>query len=196
MIGTGLLYYRARYYAPKLEVFISPDPLGDAQRYVGGNPMSFVEPLGLRPDLNWIPNDGTIDPKLRQWADNSIPDNPNTYTIAAHGNPVYIWNPKRLPIMPYQLAQTILNDKNYKAGQPIVLYSCSTGMYNNSFAQILSDLTGSPVYAPNEKLWWDNNGPNGIYPAIHVPSFIPGIGNSKIKAFWAPGKFLLFTPRN
>ncbi|MCE3234203.1 MAG: RhsA [Vampirovibrio sp.] len=45
--GTGLLYYRARYYDPELEVFISQDPLGDAQRYVGGNPMSFVDPLGL-----------------------------------------------------------------------------------------------------------------------------------------------------
>jgi RHS repeat-associated protein len=45
--GTGLMYYRARYYDPELEVFISQDPLGDAQRYVGGNPLSFVDPLGL-----------------------------------------------------------------------------------------------------------------------------------------------------
>jgi RHS repeat-associated protein len=45
--GTGLMYYRARYYDPELEVFISQDPLGDAQRYVGGNPMGFVDPLGL-----------------------------------------------------------------------------------------------------------------------------------------------------
>lgn len=44
---TGLLYYRARYYDPQLEVFISQDPMGDAQRYVGGNPLSFVDPLGL-----------------------------------------------------------------------------------------------------------------------------------------------------
>ena len=35
--GTGLLYYRARYYDPELEVFLSQDPLGDAQRYVGGS---------------------------------------------------------------------------------------------------------------------------------------------------------------
>jgi RHS repeat-associated protein len=44
---TGLLYYRARYYDPEAEIFISQDPLGDAQRYVGGNPLSFTDPLGL-----------------------------------------------------------------------------------------------------------------------------------------------------
>ena len=45
--GTSLMHYRARYYDPSLEVFISEDPLGDAQRYVGGNPLSFIDPLGL-----------------------------------------------------------------------------------------------------------------------------------------------------
>jgi RHS repeat-associated protein len=43
---TGLMYYRARYYDPELGVFISQDPLGDAQRYVGGNPMSYTDPVG------------------------------------------------------------------------------------------------------------------------------------------------------
>jgi RHS repeat-associated protein len=47
--GTGLYYYRARYYDPEAEIFISQDPLGDAQRYVGGNPLSFTDPLGLEP---------------------------------------------------------------------------------------------------------------------------------------------------
>ena len=45
--GTGLIYYRARYYDPELEVFLSEDPLGDAQRYVGGNPLGYNDPLGL-----------------------------------------------------------------------------------------------------------------------------------------------------
>jgi RHS repeat-associated protein len=45
--STGLLYYRARYYDPQLELFISQDPFGDAQRYVGGNPLIFADPLGF-----------------------------------------------------------------------------------------------------------------------------------------------------
>jgi RHS repeat-associated protein len=45
--GTGLMYYRARYYDPELEAFVSADPLGGAQRYVGGNPAMYVDPMGL-----------------------------------------------------------------------------------------------------------------------------------------------------
>jgi RHS repeat-associated protein len=52
--GTGLMYYRARYYDPELEVFISQDPLGDAQRYVGGNPLILIDPLGLQADAIFI----------------------------------------------------------------------------------------------------------------------------------------------
>jgi RHS repeat-associated protein len=46
-VGLGLSYYRARYYDASLERFISDDPMGDAQRYVSGNPLSFTDPLGL-----------------------------------------------------------------------------------------------------------------------------------------------------
>ncbi|MBK8191373.1 MAG: RHS repeat-associated core domain-containing protein [Vampirovibrionales bacterium] len=47
--GTGLMYYRARYYDPSLERFISDDPLGDGQRYVEGNSVALKDPLGLGP---------------------------------------------------------------------------------------------------------------------------------------------------
>ena len=50
--GTGLYFYRARYYHPTLSRFISEDPLGIAAGpnvygYVDGNPVSFVDPFGL-----------------------------------------------------------------------------------------------------------------------------------------------------
>ena len=51
--GTGLVYYRARYYHPRLQRFISEDPIGfragsiNLYGYVGGNPMSFVDHRGL-----------------------------------------------------------------------------------------------------------------------------------------------------
>ncbi|MGH7966667.1 MAG: RHS repeat-associated core domain-containing protein, partial [Candidatus Binatia bacterium] len=50
---TGLYYYRARYYHPVLQRFLSEDPIGFAggdvnlYAYVGNNPISFVDPLGL-----------------------------------------------------------------------------------------------------------------------------------------------------
>jgi RHS repeat-associated protein len=49
---TGLYYYRARYYDPKLGRFISEDPIGfedgpNVYAYVGSNPVLRTDPTGL-----------------------------------------------------------------------------------------------------------------------------------------------------
>jgi RHS repeat-associated protein len=66
--GTGLYYYRARYYSPELQRFISEDPILkfgnpdipfllprllrtpailNAYNYVGNSPINFIDPWGL-----------------------------------------------------------------------------------------------------------------------------------------------------
>lgn len=55
--GTGLYFYRARYYSPSLQRFISEDPIGfrggiNIYAYVENNPLSYVDPLGLDKDPN------------------------------------------------------------------------------------------------------------------------------------------------
>ncbi len=68
--GTGLYYYRARYYHPELTRFISEDPirLHGAETnffvYVANNPVNFIDPFGLDkekkcedlfpPGLEWL----------------------------------------------------------------------------------------------------------------------------------------------
>jgi RHS repeat-associated protein len=52
--GTGLYYYRARYYSPQLQRFISEDPLGlkggiNFYSYVLSNPIGFSDPQGTCP---------------------------------------------------------------------------------------------------------------------------------------------------
>ena len=69
--GTGLYYYRARYYSPQLERFISPDPLlcramnfpiTSVMRnpqtlnpfaYVNNSPLTMRDPLGLSPECEY-----------------------------------------------------------------------------------------------------------------------------------------------
>jgi len=50
--GTGLYFYRARYYDPQLMRFISEDPIGlagglNSYAYVDGDPISLKDPKGL-----------------------------------------------------------------------------------------------------------------------------------------------------
>jgi RHS repeat-associated protein len=52
--GTGLYYYRARYYAPLYTRFIAPDPIGlragpNLFSYARNSPLRFRDPLGLSP---------------------------------------------------------------------------------------------------------------------------------------------------
>ncbi len=57
--GTGLYYYRARYYHPGLQRFISEDSIGLVQgttnlyTYVSNNPLRFVDPRGLQEEP-WV----------------------------------------------------------------------------------------------------------------------------------------------
>jgi RHS repeat-associated protein len=51
--GVGLYYYKARFYDPKLGRFLQPDPIGygagmNMYAYVGGDPVNFTDPTGLK----------------------------------------------------------------------------------------------------------------------------------------------------
>ncbi len=60
--GTGLYYYRARYYQPTIGRFVSPDPIGidggiNLYGYVEGDPIGYVDPDGLaKQKPNYTPN--------------------------------------------------------------------------------------------------------------------------------------------
>jgi len=56
--GTGLYYYRARYYHPQLQRFSSEDPIRfsggefNLYAYVVNNPLRYIDPFGLDKDPN------------------------------------------------------------------------------------------------------------------------------------------------
>jgi len=72
---TGLLYYRARYYDPRLGRFVSRDPLGylpdmNLYRYVNNNPTRWVDPYGFSLQGTGPLNPG---PLVDQWPGIFIP---------------------------------------------------------------------------------------------------------------------------
>jgi len=66
--GTGVNYYRARYYHPGLQRFIAEDPIGllggdtNLYAYVGNNPLNWTDPWGLRRGDWWDARTYTPDP--------------------------------------------------------------------------------------------------------------------------------------
>ncbi len=85
--GTGLYYYRARYYHPGLQRFLSQDPIGFAggdfnlYAYVGNDPANSYDPLGLQVavPLPWplilLPLAGMLsDPAVQQAIQDAVRD--------------------------------------------------------------------------------------------------------------------------
>jgi RHS repeat-associated protein len=59
--ATGLYFYRARYYSPRLQRFISEDPIGFAggqinlNSYVGNDPVNRIDPMGTSDSwVHWL----------------------------------------------------------------------------------------------------------------------------------------------
>jgi RHS repeat-associated protein len=63
--GTGLYFYRARYYDAQLKRFVSQDPIGlsggiNTYSYVSGNPVSKIDPLRLLENFTFDRRSGTL----------------------------------------------------------------------------------------------------------------------------------------
>jgi RHS repeat-associated protein len=71
--GTGLYFYRARYYSPTLHRFISEDPLGlsgglNPFAYAEDRPTIYTDPFGLKPSPGFGQSPGRPDdPPPRCW---------------------------------------------------------------------------------------------------------------------------------
>ena len=88
---NGLIYMRARYYSPELRRFINADILHGSitdstslnrYAYVNGNPVSFVDPLGMEAQLDWYINANYRDKKnVTLVIDQPVPNSRDAATI-------------------------------------------------------------------------------------------------------------------
>ena len=64
--GTGLYFYRARYYSPTFQRFVSQDPIGvvgsetNTYKYVADDPVDFFDPHGLATTGNGVIVGGAV----------------------------------------------------------------------------------------------------------------------------------------
>jgi RHS repeat-associated protein len=90
---TGLYYYKARYYSPKLGRFLQCDPIGyeggdlNLYAYVRNAPLNFRDPLGLEPTFSAGTVSGIPVSRLTGLASNT-PGYYDGYNLAQSGLPL------------------------------------------------------------------------------------------------------------
>lgn len=129
--------------------------------YVEGNPLLYVDPLGLEKLILFGPG----DPFFHN-ASNKDADIPGTMLIYGHGNESSLADDRsgtRKPMTPQDLADLLRRDPRYKPGMPVIIRACRVAkddcsgfgpwkQCSPSFAQRLADILKTPVTGPNEYL--------------------------------------------
>jgi hypothetical protein len=127
--------------------------------YVGGNPMSKIDPYGLS-DMDVFPRTNPRD-NLYLY-DNFTQNMPGFFSFGAHGQPRALFDQAGKRLTPLQVAALIKSHPGYKSGQAIQLNACNAGTqpFDSSqiFAQQLANIMGVDVMAPNNTLWFNSAG--------------------------------------
>jgi RHS repeat-associated protein len=187
---TGFNYNYFRDYMPSLGRYLESDPIGlagglNTYLYANANAGRFTDPNGLRTNINLYPWGSP------QWisAENTATLS-NVFVVAGHGNEESLAG-----LDADELADMILDHlgQDYIPGERILLLSCKTGVKEpgqtlnaqmSPIAQLLANILGAEVDAPNDFIWMYQNGTYAVAP----PSIFGGPGPSL-------GRFLPFYPR-
>jgi RHS repeat-associated protein len=174
---TGLYYYRARYYDPKVGRFISEDPIGFAggvnfYGYVWGRPTGLVDPFGL--DV-WIEGPSHFEPPGHQsvavgnpmtgyfsvsWGLTRFSPYGHVYRDIDGPGPFGSYA-KTTPEQDAAIVQELLGDLNWdrRSGLYGIAGTCRTysqDRFNEFVNKFKLQLTPPPIRepAPNLRPWW------------------------------------------
>ncbi len=166
-----LYHYKARVYDPLLGRFLQTDPVGyesdlNLYGYVHADPVNRVDPSGLS-DLN------LFNPEEGAYAAADAFDAPGFFTITGHAGPSGLRDDRTTARGPMLNADRLLSaarDAGLQEGQRILLAGCNCA--SDRFAQRLSNLSGSEVYAANGFVMYPST--NDRDPTDDRPAYRPG----------------------
>ena len=180
---TGFSYFGARYYQPSLSIWLSVDPMADKYpglspyAYCGDNPVKYIDPNGEE-KLIWLDRKNKDNEKIISGAEKYKDD--GAIHIFAHGSSKGMTiniNGKNQKVRTAQQLDELLSqysevwENREKDGQTtIILHSCRTGEGDDSFAQKVSKELGVTVIAPDQRVYFNEDGQIGAYKAKYADS--------------------------
>lgn len=186
---TGLHYNYFRDYDPATGRYIESDPIGlvggmNTYAYLRGNPLGGIDPFGLEAELIlFYPGSSKFYRGAKNFQSPSA-----VFTVAGHGNNRYVWDLNDRNLDVDRLYDLIFNDKDFPGKEAVLLISCQTGKGRESIAQQLADRLGVPVVAPDEYVFFREDGSFYLAKGRSIPGAIVPIPGTT-------GNWVTFRPR-
>ncbi|TCP10644.1 RHS repeat-associated core domain-containing protein, partial [Simplicispira metamorpha] len=176
---TGLSYNLHRYYDAVTGRYTQADPIGleggwNRFAYVGGNPLLYADPKGLKKVILLDPRDPGYSAAL------DYPDDPGKCIVISHGSPTSV-NGMRAP----ELNKVL--DESGCGSLPVKLNSCYAGAGHNSIASHLARIRNVTVIGSDAPTWTDL----GDEP-YHPISDNPGSILHQVPNISRPGRWIHF----
>ncbi|MBS4098809.1 MAG: RHS domain-containing protein, partial [Sulfuricella sp.] len=177
---SNLHYNYFRDYDPSIGRYVQGDPIGlkggmNVYGYVGGNPLSFVDPYGLE-KLILLPSADINYPAAL-----AAPDPSGQLAIFAHGNPSKVDGKDA-----NQLADLVRKSGKWKPQMPIKLDACRTAEGDKNIAKDLSKLLDTDVTAPDARTLTIGDRDLGVWHSINIP------GTDRTIPLW-PGNWVTYS---
>jgi hypothetical protein len=146
--------------------------------YVGGNPVSYVDSLGLRKEILLRPDDPNYRAAL------NAPDISGAYVLISHGSQNSVNRMNASQLVNFLKARGWDPKK-----QPLILDACSTGKGQKNIASEVARLTNGVVIAPDNNTWTTPFGTNfsSPYPPLNDDrnSFLNGFLDLRNPGTWS-----------